>query len=103
MKTHLRLIAVAIAGLSLTACANRQLPQRAVWDATPTATVPQEQAQAKCDYELSQPDKRALWDELSIMAGTPMLNRYGQVQYQRCMLAQGFRFAGMAPVTGAGS
>jgi len=99
MKSLVQLSCIAVAALSLTACANRQPPQQAVWNATPGATVPQEQAKAKCDYEIMQ--NRAAYDNLSLMAGTPMLSEAGRTLYKTCMLAQGYRFGGMVPAPGA--
>ncbi|MDF2757218.1 MAG: hypothetical protein K0S94_2813 [Nitrospira sp.] len=94
--SHFPLCLAVIAGLSVTACANSQPRQQAVWNATPTATVVKEQATAKCDYDLMQ--NRAAFDNLSVMAGQPTLNNYGRTLYQRCMLAQGYQFGGMVPV-----
>lgn len=84
-----------LAGLSVTACANSQPRQQPVWNATPSATVPKEQATAKCEYDLMQ--NRAAFDNLSVMAGQPMLNEYGRTLYQKCMLAQGYQFGGTVP------
>lgn len=100
MKNHLRLCAVVIAGLSLTACANRP-PQQPIWNATPTASVPQDQAKAKCEYDLMQ--NRAAFTELSLYAGQPRLSEYGLSLFQKCMQAQGYAFGGMVPYTGGAS
>ena len=98
MKSLVHLSCTIIAAVALTACANRPPPQRAVWEATSGATVPQEQAKAKCDYEIMQ--NRAAYDNLSLMAGTPMLSEAGQTLYKTCMLAQGYRFGGTVPAQG---
>lgn len=94
------LIIATVAGLSLTACANRP-PQQPVWNATPTASVPQEQATAKCEYDLMQ--NRAAFTELSLYAGQPRLSDYGLSLFQKCMQAQGYQFGGMVPYTGGAS
>lgn len=88
-------VAIIAAVLMLAGCANQQPPQMAVWNATPTATVPEEQATAKCDYDIMQ--NRAAYDNLSVMAGQPRLNEQGRVLYERCMRAQGFQFGGRVP------
>lgn len=93
-------ITILVAGLSLTACANRP-PQQPVWNATPSATVPNDQAKAKCEYEIMQ--NRAAFTELSLYAGQPRLSEYGLSLFQRCMLAQGYQFGGMVPYTGGAS
>lgn len=81
--------------LALAGCANAQPRQQAVWNATETATVPKEQATAKCDYDMMQ--NRAAFDNLSVMAGQPTLNNYGRTLYETCMKAQGYRFGGTVP------
>lgn len=97
---HVTAITILVAGLSLTACANRP-PQQPVWNATPSATVPSDQATAKCEYEIMQ--NRAAFTELSLYAGQPRLSEYGLSLFQRCMLAQGYQFGGMVPYTGGAS
>lgn len=101
MKTyHLPLVIAAVAGLSLTACATRP-PQQPVWNATPTASVPQEQATAKCEYDLMRTP--GVFTELSLYAGQPRLSDYGLSLFQKCMQAQGYQFGGMVPYTGGAS
>lgn len=90
---HLALIAAILA---LAGCANAQPRQQAIWNASPTATAPKEQATAKCDYDLMQ--NRAAFDNLSVLAGQPRLNDYGRTLYETCMKAQGYQFGGMTPV-----
>lgn len=100
MKNQIPLCAVIVAGLALTACANRPQTQ-AVWNATPGATVSQEQANAKCDYEIAQ--SRGAFTELSLYAGQPRLSEFGLTLYKNCMMAQGYRFGGTVPYTGGAS
>lgn len=84
--------------LALAGCANPQPRQQMVWNATETATVPKDQAVAKCDYDIMQ--NRAAYDNLSVLAGQPILNSGGQRLYETCMKAQGYRFGGTVPYTG---
>lgn len=100
MRNHFRFIAVVAAGLSLTACAQRPREQP-VWNPTPTATIPQNQAAAKCEFSIKQ--NGAAFDQLSMMAGQPMLNEYGRSLYRDCMLGQGYEFGGTVPVPGGAS
>lgn len=100
MQSPTPLILAAVACLSLTACANRP-PQQPVWVSTPTASVPQDQAKAKCEYDLMQ--NRAAFTELSLYAGQPRLSEYGLSLFQKCMQAQGYAFGGMVPYTGGAS
>jgi hypothetical protein len=92
-----RLILIA-AVLILAGCANAQPPQVAVWNPMSTTAVPEEQATAKCEYDLMQ--NRAAFDNLSVLAGQPRLNNYGSTLYQKCMMAQGYQFGGMVPDPG---
>jgi hypothetical protein len=92
------IIIVTTALIALSACANQKPREQAVWNATPTATAPKEQATAKCEYDLMQ--NRAAFDNLSVMAGQPILNEYGRSLYQKCMMAQGYTFGGTVPVPG---
>lgn len=99
MKSTIAILPIA-AALMLAGCANRP-PQQPVWVASAGATVPQEQAKAKCEYDLMQ--NRAAFTELSLYAGQPRLSEYGLSLFQKCMMAQGYQFGGMVPYTGGAS
>jgi hypothetical protein len=91
---YLPLAAATAILLVVSACAQPPRPQP-VWNATPSATAPKEQAATKCEYDLMQ--NRAAFGNLSVLAGQPRLNDYGRNLYQMCMLAQGFQFGGTVP------
>lgn len=89
----MRYLAIIAAALSLAACASPQQPLVAVWKPVSDTAIPEEQATAKCEYDLMQ--NRAAFDNLSVLAGQPRLNSYGSTLYQKCMMAQGYQFGGM--------
>lgn len=108
MKTHLRLIAIAIAGLSLAACANRPPPSEIVWTATPDASISKDQALAKCRYDLMQPmNRQANFDHLFLYSGQPLQTPTGHIQglsanrqmmFVQCMRSHGFQPGGTVQV-----
>lgn len=108
---HVTAITILVAGLSLTACANRQPPMEIVYVATPDATISRNQAIAKCRYDIIQPQNRvANFDGLFLYSGQPLqtptghiqgLNANGQATFLMCMASHGYQPGGMVQVPGA--
>ena len=107
----MKVIILAAAAMSLTACATAQQPQITRWVPTGTAAIPERQALAECRHDIVKDiNNSGNFDRLFLLSRQSPITDSGHVQglsshgervFSLCMSARGYSLAGATPYIGS--